>query len=113
MTVNRIVSGKGAALPSTPPLRTGQISFPISGSSLSKRPYDGARPTHGTRGMMDLILTGRVQQHPIVRCVTAAVRAPDLVVAVPPRDRSDGLTTVRTVSLLASPEMQQGSTSFE
>src|SRR5215510_11432567 len=106
MTVRRIASSKETTLPPPPPLRTGQISFPISGSSLSKRPCNGARPAHGTRDMMNLVVTGRVQQHPIVRCVTAAVRAPDLVVAVPPRDRSDGLTTACAVSLLASPEIQ-------
>ena len=102
-SLRRLSSSKETTLPPPPPLRTGQISFPISGSSLSKRPCDGARPTHGTRGMMDLIVTGREQQHTIVRCVTAAMRASDLVVAGPPRERSDGLTTVRTVSLLASP----------
>ena len=31
--------------------------------------------------MMDLSVARRVQQHPIVRCVTAAMRSPDLVMA--------------------------------
>jgi hypothetical protein len=53
-----------------------------------------------------------VQQPLMVRCVTAAMRAPNLVVAGPPRDQSDGLTTVRTVSPLAPPEMPPGSMSF-
>src|SRR4030095_7465924 len=39
------VSSKGAALPTTPPLRTGHISFPISGSSLSKHPCNRMRYT--------------------------------------------------------------------
>jgi hypothetical protein len=38
-------SSKETTLPPPPPLRTGQISYPISGSSLSKPPCDGVRPT--------------------------------------------------------------------
>src|SRR5262249_22705238 len=110
MTVRHMVSSKGAALPSTPPLRTGHIRFPISGSSLSKHPCDRMRYTRWTAGMVHLTGAGRVEQHPIVRGVTAAMRPPDLVMVVPSRDRGDRFTAVWTAPILALPEVQQGST---
>jgi hypothetical protein len=36
-------SGKGAALPPLPPLRTGRESFPSSGSSRNKAPREQSR----------------------------------------------------------------------
>ena len=62
---------------------------------------------------MDVSVAGRVQQHPIVRCVTAAMRSPDLVMAVPPRESGHRFATMRTAPILTFPETQQGSTSFE
>ena len=62
---------------------------------------------------MDLAVAGRVEQHPIVRGVTAAMRAPDLVMVVPSCDRGDRFAAVWTAPILAFPEVQQGPASFE
>src|SRR5262245_52814593 len=62
---------------------------------------------------MDLSVASRVQQHPIVRGVTAAMRSPHLVMAVPPCEGGNRCAAVRTTPILTSPKMQQGSTSFE
>src|SRR5262249_39237786 len=113
MTIRRIESSKETTLPPPPPLRTGQISFPISGSSLSKRPCDGARHTRRTQSMMELSVARRVEQHPIVYRIAAAVRPPDLVVEVPRRRRGDPCVAMRTASLLPFPEVKQGFPSLE
>ena len=62
---------------------------------------------------MDLSVASRVQQHPIVRGVTAAMRSPHLVMAVPPCEGGNRCAAVRTTPILTSPKMQPGSTSFE
>jgi hypothetical protein len=62
---------------------------------------------------MDLSVASRVQQHPIIRGVTAAMRSPHLVMAVPPCEGGNRCAAVRTTPILTSPKMQQGSTSFE
>src|SRR5215475_14171248 len=108
-----MVSSKGTTLPPPPPLRTGQISFPLSGSSLSQHPCDGVRPTPRTRGMMDLIVTSWVEQHPIVYGRTAPVRAPDLVLVVPSCGRGDREATVRAAPMLACPERENGVPALE
>jgi hypothetical protein len=58
-------------------------------------------------------VAGQMEQHPIVRCVTAAMRAPDLVVVVPSRDRGDRFATGWTPPMLAFPEIEQGPPSLE
>ena len=63
--------------------------------------------------MVHLTVAGRVEQHPIVRGVTAAMRPPDLVMVVPSRDRGDRFAAVWTAPILALPEVQQGSTSLQ
>jgi hypothetical protein len=63
--------------------------------------------------MVHLTVAGRVEQHPIVRGVTAAMRAPDLVRVVPSRDRGDRVAAVWTAPILALPEVQQGSPSLQ
>src|SRR5215467_8765195 len=70
-TVSFIVSSKGTALPPPPPLRTGQIGFPISGSSLSEHPCDGVRHTRRAQGGVDLSVACRLEQHPVVDRITA------------------------------------------
>ena len=55
---------------------------------------------------MDLAVAGRVEQHPVVRGVTAAMRPPDLVMVVPSRDHGDRVAAVWTAPLLAFPEIQ-------
>ena len=63
--------------------------------------------------MVHLTVAGRVEQHPIVRGVTAAMRPPDLVMVVPSRDRGDCFAAVWTAPILTLPEVQQGSTSLQ
>ena len=50
-------------MPLAPPLRTGLISFPISGSSLSRHPCDGVRHTWKTRWppSIDLVVFFKLQ----------------------------------------------------
>src|SRR4029453_15363831 len=62
---------------------------------------------------MDLAVAGRVEQHPIVRGVTAAMRPPDLVMVVPSCDRGDRFAAVWTAPILALPEVQQGPASLQ
>ena len=54
-------------------IRTGQISFPISGSSLSEHPCDGVRHTRRTQGGMELSVACRVEQHPVIDRITASM----------------------------------------
>ena len=63
--------------------------------------------------MVHLTVAGRVEQHPIVRGITAAMRPPDLMMVVPSRDCGDRLAAVWTAPILALPEVQQGSTSLQ
>src|SRR4029450_1930867 len=53
-TVSFIGPSQGTTLPPLPPLRTGQISFPTSGSSLSEHPCDRVRHTRRAQGGMRL-----------------------------------------------------------
>ena len=62
---------------------------------------------------MHLTVAGRVEQPPIVRGVTAAMRPPDLVMVVPSRDRGDCFAAVWTAPLLTLPEGQHGSPSLQ
>jgi hypothetical protein len=53
-------SGKeGISLP-LPPLRTVRVGFPTYGSSLSKRPGQGARFDDGQVSAMELLVTSRM-----------------------------------------------------
>src|SRR6266849_9453370 len=63
--------------------------------------------------MVNLTVAGWVEQHPIVRGVTAAMRSPDLVMAVPSCNRGDRFAAVWTAPILAFPEVQQGPASFQ
>src|SRR4030095_6606656 len=72
-TVSFIESSKETTLPSPPPLRTGQISFPISGSSLSEHPWHGVRRARRAQGEVNLSVACRVEQHPVVNRITAAM----------------------------------------
>ncbi len=62
---------------------------------------------------MHLAVTVGVEQHTVVVAVWAAARAPDNVVAMPPRYRRDFLAADETAALLLLPEMEQLATSFK
>src|SRR2546430_12758508 len=62
---------------------------------------------------MGWAVAGRVEERPIVRGVTAAMRPPDLVMVVPSCDRGDRFAAVWTAPILAFPEVQQGPASFQ
>ncbi len=62
---------------------------------------------------MDLAVAGRVEQHPIVWCVTTAMRAPHHMMVVPSRHRGDRFTAVWAAPMLAFPEGKDGHASFE
>src|SRR2546430_5724711 len=62
---------------------------------------------------MDLAVAGWVEEHPIVRGVAAAMRAPDLVMVVPSRGRGDRFAAAWTAPMLAFPEIEQGPPSLE
>jgi hypothetical protein len=57
-------SGKGMALPPFPPLRTGQVSFPTSGSSLSNARVR-TRFSHEKSLAVNLLMAGGMKQHPV------------------------------------------------
>jgi hypothetical protein len=115
MAMILIVWGKEVTSRPLPPQRTAHDSFPLRGSSssLSKPPCDRERHTRRIRGVMDLSVAGWVQWHPIVRCVTAAMRSPNLVMAVSSCDRGSRFVTAGATSILTSPEIEQVSKSFE
>ena len=58
-------------------------------------------------------MAGRVEQHPIVWCVTTAMRAPHYMMVVPSRHRGDRFTAVWAAPMLAFPEGKDGHVSFE
>jgi len=62
---------------------------------------------------MDLAVAGRVEQHPIVWCVTTAMRAPHHMMVVPSRHCGDRFTAVWAAPMLAFPEGKDGHASFE
>ena len=98
-------------LPSSP-LRTTRASFPACRSSLSNAPC-GTRLCHVERLAMDLPMTVRMQEHPIVRRIAATVGSPDGVMVMPSRQSGHFLVTNRAETVLLFPEVQQLPSSFE
>lgn len=58
-------SGKRMALPPFPPLRTGQVSFLTSGSSLSLRPCYRTRLSHENALAMNLLMARWMEQYTV------------------------------------------------
>jgi len=62
---------------------------------------------------MDLAVAGRVEQHPIVRGITAAMRPPDLVMVVPSCESGNRLVADGAEAVLLFPQVQQLPSAFE
>src|SRR6266446_2168247 len=62
---------------------------------------------------MDLPMTVRMQEHPIVRRIAATVGSPDGVMVMPSRQSGHFLVTNRAETVLLFPEVQQLPSSFE
>src|SRR5262249_17219540 len=113
MTVTRIASSKETTLPLPPPLRTGRISSPISGSSLSEHSCDRVRLTRRIPGMMHRHVAVRMQEHVVGSRIRAPSQPGELMMVVPSRDGGDRLSTVGTPTTLPLPEGEQEVAPFE
>src|SRR5262249_2122173 len=94
------------------PLRTARASFPACRSSLLNA-RGRARLCSVQRLAMDLPMTGGMQEHPVVCCITASVGPPDDVMVVPARQSGHLLMTDRAKTLLVFPEVQQLPSAFQ
>src|SRR5258708_19691471 len=94
-------------LPSSPPLRTGQVDFSTSGSSLSFRPCDRTRFLHRKILAMNLLMTGWMKQDAVLCTVWSPFGSPEKVMAVPSGNPGDLLVPDRTAAVLLLPKSPQ------
>jgi len=98
---------RGMTLPSSPPLRTVRVDFSTYGSSLSFRPCDRTRLLHRNPLVVNLLMTGRMEQYSVSCAVWSPFGSPQDVMAMPSRNPGDLLVTDWTEAILFLPEVAE------